>query len=250
MPTRTPCSTRAFVDHHVLVIRDQHYTPEQFKVAAQVFGELQPHDKKQHHVPGHPDVYYVSNDEVVNGKRTCRGDLPHRPLQPPAPPKATTLYAVSLPSQGGDTQFVDVHGPTTSCRRRRKRPTGILPRGPRLSKVQPALARHDDAVSPRDVPPPRATARASPSGEPATGALSQPRPDGGDRGHGGPATRSRSSTNSTHATQPQYKYATSGCPATGRPGTTAASCTRRTRTTTRPSSAISTASSLKGETPV
>src|SRR4030095_10016164 len=25
-----------------------------------------------------------------------------------APPKATTLHAVSLPSQGGDTQFVDV----------------------------------------------------------------------------------------------------------------------------------------------
>ena len=31
---------RAFVDHHVLVIRDQDYTPEQFKRAAQVFGAL------------------------------------------------------------------------------------------------------------------------------------------------------------------------------------------------------------------
>ena len=48
---------RAFVDRHVLVIRDQDFSPEQFKRAAQVFGALQPHDKKQHHVPGHQDVF-------------------------------------------------------------------------------------------------------------------------------------------------------------------------------------------------
>jgi len=46
---------RAFAEHHVLVMRDQHFTPEEFKHAAQVFGELQQHDKKEHHVPGHPD---------------------------------------------------------------------------------------------------------------------------------------------------------------------------------------------------
>jgi taurine dioxygenase len=63
---------RAFVAHHVLVIRDQDYTPENFKIAAQVFGELQQHDKKERHVPGHPDVYYVSNDEIVNGKTLAR----------------------------------------------------------------------------------------------------------------------------------------------------------------------------------
>ena len=53
------CATlnRAFAEHHVLVMRDQHFAPDQFTVAAQVFGELQPHDKKEHHVPGHPDVY-------------------------------------------------------------------------------------------------------------------------------------------------------------------------------------------------
>jgi taurine dioxygenase len=36
----------AFVKHHVLVMRDQKFEPEQFKSAAQLFGELQPHDKK------------------------------------------------------------------------------------------------------------------------------------------------------------------------------------------------------------
>jgi taurine dioxygenase len=37
---------RAFVDHHVLVIRDQHFTPDAFKSAGQLFGELQPHARK------------------------------------------------------------------------------------------------------------------------------------------------------------------------------------------------------------
>ncbi len=38
---------RAFANHYVLVIRDQDLAPEGFKKAAQVFGELQPHDKKE-----------------------------------------------------------------------------------------------------------------------------------------------------------------------------------------------------------
>ena len=45
---------RAFAEHHVLVMRDQKFAPDEFKRAVQVFGELQPHDKKEHHVPGHP----------------------------------------------------------------------------------------------------------------------------------------------------------------------------------------------------
>jgi alpha-ketoglutarate-dependent taurine dioxygenase len=38
--------SRAFADHHVLVVRDQHFSPHEFKAAARVFGELQQHDKK------------------------------------------------------------------------------------------------------------------------------------------------------------------------------------------------------------
>ena len=68
---------RAFVNHHVLVVRDQHFTPDQFKSATELFGELQPHDRKEHHVPGHPDVSYVSNDEFVNGRRIIPGETFH-----------------------------------------------------------------------------------------------------------------------------------------------------------------------------
>ena len=101
---------RALVSHHVLVIRDQHFTPDQFKSATALFGELQPHDKKEHHVPGHPDVSYVSNDEFVNGRRIIPGETFHTDhSNHPRPPKATTLFAVALPSHGGDTQYVNMH---------------------------------------------------------------------------------------------------------------------------------------------
>lgn len=100
----------AFLEHHVLVIREQNFTPPEFKRAVQVFGELQPHDKKETFVPGHPDVYYVSNDQIVNGKRIIPGETFHTDhSNHPVPPKATTLFAVSLPPSGGDTQYVNMH---------------------------------------------------------------------------------------------------------------------------------------------
>jgi taurine dioxygenase len=101
---------KAFAEHHVLVMRDQHFSPDDFKVAVRVFGELQAHDKKEHHVPGHPDVSYVSNDEFVNGRRIIPGETFHTDhSNHPRPPKATTLFAVELPSSGGDTQYVNMH---------------------------------------------------------------------------------------------------------------------------------------------
>src|SRR6266705_153436 len=101
---------RAFAEHHVLVMRDQHFTPDQFKVAAQLFGEIQPHDKKERHVPGHPGVDYVSNDQIENGRRIIPGETFHTDhSNHPRPPKATTLFAVALPSHGGDTQYVNMH---------------------------------------------------------------------------------------------------------------------------------------------
>jgi taurine dioxygenase len=101
---------RAFAEHHVLVMRGQHFTPDQFKAAAQLFGELQPHDRKERHVPGHPDLDYISNDVFEDGKRLIPGETFHTDhSNHPRPPKATTLFAVDLPSTGGDTQYVNMH---------------------------------------------------------------------------------------------------------------------------------------------
>ena len=87
--TRTTLN-RAFAEHHVLVMRDQHFSPDGFKAAVQLFGELQPHHQKELHVPGHPDVSYVSNDIFRNGKRIIPGETFHTDhSNHPRPPKAT-----------------------------------------------------------------------------------------------------------------------------------------------------------------
>jgi taurine dioxygenase len=109
-PETRAALNRAFVTHHVLVVRDQKYQPEDFLEAVQVFGQLQPHDKKELHVPGFPQMYFVSNEQTVPGKRYISGETFHTDhSNHPAPPKATILYPVSLPSHGGDTQYVNMH---------------------------------------------------------------------------------------------------------------------------------------------
>ena len=147
---------RAFADHHVLVMRGQHFTPDQFKVAAQVFGELQIHDKKERHVPGHPDVYYVSNDEIVNGRRIIPGETFHTDhSNHPRPPKATTLFAVELPSSGGDTQYVNMHDAYDDLSEDMKRRIdGLKAMHVYLSKYSPRPLGHISEESLRNVPAP------------------------------------------------------------------------------------------------
>ena len=109
-PETREAVNRAFAQFHVLVVRDQKYGPEDFLTAVQVWGQLQPHDKKELHVPGYPQMYFVSNEQTVPGKRYISGETFHTDhSNHPAPPKATILYPVSLPSHGGDTQYVNMH---------------------------------------------------------------------------------------------------------------------------------------------
>ena len=147
---------RAFANHHVLVIRDQELTPIGFKNAAQVFGELQPHDKKETHVPDHPDVYYVSNDQIVNGKRIIPGESFHTDhSNHPVPPKATTLFAVSLPSTGGDTQYVNMHDAYDDLPEAMKRRIdGLKAVHVYLSKYSPRSLGHLSEDSRNALPPP------------------------------------------------------------------------------------------------
>jgi taurine dioxygenase len=147
---------RAFAAHHVLVMRDQRFTPEQFKAAAQTFGTLQQHDKKEHHVPGHPDVYYVSNDEIVDGKRIIAGETFHTDhSNHPRPPKATMLYAVELPSRGGDTQYVNMHDAYDELpAATRRRVDGLKAVHVYQSKYSPRSLGRLAADSRRELPPP------------------------------------------------------------------------------------------------
>jgi alpha-ketoglutarate-dependent taurine dioxygenase len=55
-------------------------------------------------------VEYISNDEIMDGKHIIPGETFHTDhSNHPCPPKATTLFAVELPTSGGDTQYVNTH---------------------------------------------------------------------------------------------------------------------------------------------
>ena len=147
---------RAFARHHVLVMRGQRFTPDEFNAAAQLFGELLPHDKKEHHVTGHPDIYYISNDEFVNGRRIIPGETFHTDhSNHPRPPKATMLFAVELPSRGGDTQYVNMHDAYDDLPADTKRRIeGLRAVHVYLSRHSPRPLGHITAESLRNLPPP------------------------------------------------------------------------------------------------
>ena len=101
----------ALARHAVLVFRDQAMDPVQFTAAGELFGPLMPQQLKQFVLKDHPLVGYNSTHDLPrkNGKLQVRGENYHTDhSNEVSPPKATMLLAISLPSQGGDTQFVDV----------------------------------------------------------------------------------------------------------------------------------------------
>lgn len=103
---------RAHLEHHVVVFRDQHITPQQQIAFSRRFGVLQIHVLKQFLLSGHPEILIVSNI-IENGQSIGLGDagkfwhsdLSYKEL----PSLGSMLYAQELPSEGGDTLFADMH---------------------------------------------------------------------------------------------------------------------------------------------
>ena len=99
-----------FAKYHVLVFRDQKLTSAEFAHAGEIFGPLMSHHHKDVRADGHPEVYEVRNTKVAPGEYRIQGATFHTDhSNHPIPPKATSLFPVSLPSYGGDTQFVNMH---------------------------------------------------------------------------------------------------------------------------------------------
>jgi taurine dioxygenase len=99
-----------FARYHVLVFRDQQLSTSQFAVAGEIFGPLFSQQHKDSREPGHPEVFEIRNVETAPGKYYINGATYHTDhSNHPCPPKATALHTVSLPSYGGDTQFVNMH---------------------------------------------------------------------------------------------------------------------------------------------
>lgn len=103
---------RAHLDHHVLVFRDQHITPQQQIDFSRRFGPLQIHVLHQFQLAEHPEILVVSNI-VENGKPIGLGDAGHfwhsDLSYKERPSLGSMLHAQELPSERGDTLFANQH---------------------------------------------------------------------------------------------------------------------------------------------
>lgn len=96
---------RAFLEHHVLVFRDQKLTSEQQIAFGQRFGTLHVHPIVPH-LEGYPPILPIVN----LGKRRTITEVWHSDVTfEERPPMASLLYAIELPETGGDTMFANQH---------------------------------------------------------------------------------------------------------------------------------------------
>lgn len=101
----------AFADYPVICFRDQTLTAQQLFDAVQNFGEVFPQHNSRFSVPECPQIHYISNqDKFPDGRHYIPGEGFHTDHSNDAsPPKATILHAITLPSSGGDTQFINMY---------------------------------------------------------------------------------------------------------------------------------------------
>ncbi|RZA32172.1 MAG: TauD/TfdA family dioxygenase [Lysobacteraceae bacterium] len=103
---------RAHLEHHVLVFRDQTFTPQQQVDFSRRFGRLQVHVLRQFALAGHPEVMVISNIRE-NGQPIGLGDAGHfwhsDLSYKEVPSLGSMLHAQELPEEGGDTLFANQH---------------------------------------------------------------------------------------------------------------------------------------------
>jgi len=101
---------RAWLEHSVLVVRDQNLNPHQLLAAAKQFGDPLHQHNTRFQLEECPEIHYISNqDKYEDGRRYIPGSGYHTDHSNAAnPPKATILHAKALPKTGGDTQFVNM----------------------------------------------------------------------------------------------------------------------------------------------
>lgn len=107
----------AFLDHHLIIIRGQTLSAEQVVAAAAILGdELEPHLFEHFHHPDTPLIMVLSNRTEDDGEGGGKpkgmadaGSFWHTDVSyKPKPAKATMLYALEVPDDGGDTLFCNL----------------------------------------------------------------------------------------------------------------------------------------------
>src|SRR5919198_2707323 len=107
---------RAWLDHQVLLFRDQQLADEDLVAFSLRFGDLDEaplQETGRRFVEGHPEIYVVSNvvqDGVAIGSLGSGEAVWHTDMSYlPDPPKASALYALEVPPRGGDTSFCSMY---------------------------------------------------------------------------------------------------------------------------------------------
>jgi taurine dioxygenase len=96
--------SRALAEHLALVFHDQSLTPEQYLLAAEVFGPPMRQHYSQHNMPDYPDIGLVWHRDGQRPAERWHTDHTNREK----PPAATILYGVEIPSHGGGTSVADM----------------------------------------------------------------------------------------------------------------------------------------------
>jgi len=103
---------QAWLDHQVLLFRNQTLTDAELLAFSRRFGDLDEapvQESGRRFVEGHPEIYVVSNvveqgvpiGSLGAGEAVWHTDMSYLPH----PPKASVLYALEVPERGGDTSF-------------------------------------------------------------------------------------------------------------------------------------------------
>lgn len=94
----------ALSKHLVLVLRDQHFTPPQYLAVADAFGPLMRQHYSQHNMADHPDIGIILHRDGQEPAAMWHTDHTNRER----PPKATLLYGVTVPQNGGETSIANM----------------------------------------------------------------------------------------------------------------------------------------------
>jgi taurine dioxygenase len=107
---------RAWLDHQVILFRNQRLTDDDLVAFSRRFGELDwapVQETGRRFVEGYPEVYIVSNviengvpiGSLGDGEAVWHTDMSY--LE--EPPRASILYAIEVPSAGGNTYFCSMY---------------------------------------------------------------------------------------------------------------------------------------------
>ena len=93
---------QAFLDHKVLVFRDQRLDAAAYTDVARRFGDPTPYPFAKG-IEGHPEITIIAKEahQTSNFGGMWHTDTTYKP----DPPKATMLYCIETPKVGGDTLF-------------------------------------------------------------------------------------------------------------------------------------------------